>query len=383
MQQIALSLLALSLAACGRLASSPAAVPEPAPKAAPQISGDEKLSAVVHALPEPNRYQVVLTWEANERGMKWWLTRQLGSVTRAFALDAESRGFTDDTATAGQTYDYTLTTESPAEPPLRLSTRVTLPQDREISGPEEVGSIRGVHRLFLRAKAELRPRNGALKIVVDSLYAEAGAKIRALPEGAKAAFSEDGRATPSLFLKARNASGALVFHTDGEHGGPGASGGAGDSGRPGSMGRDSLVLTHPGRDSARSQCEMQAGNGSAGGDGAAGRPGLTGGRGGDVAPVFVRIENAAAFRLQVEGVPGLGGDGGAGGPGGAGGLGGPPGRVFRPCYGEGSVGANGNAGPTGPAGNRGAPGRVTYTCLHLGESLSGDCPLTTPEPSWE
>ncbi len=380
MQPFALSLLALTLAACGRAPTSVPTESAAKPSAAPIVA--EKLKAEVRALPEPNRYEVELTWEAADRGVRWWITRESSVSGKTFpALAAEARAFTDDTPLAGQTFDYTLTTETPVEPPVRLSVRVVVPLDREIVGAEEVDEIRA-HRLFLRAKADVRPRGNILKIVADSLFAEPGAVLRALPEKAESPQGFDGRSGPPIYVKARFGSGALLIRTDGGRGGSGEAGGMGAAGAAGMRGLSSDTYTHEGRDTARTICEREAGNGGRGADGATGLPGGVGKKGGDTAPVFLRIGSAANLVVKVEGKPGMGGPGGAGGQGGPGGSGGPPGINSGPCRAQAQPGSYGARGNWGPLGKEGPVGNESYSCLHLGESTYGTCPPPPFEPLW-
>lgn len=386
-------LVLVAVVRCGKMNRppdnpAPAAVtpaaPQPARPSPSPERGTEKFTAELKALPEPNRYQVELHWETDERRSRFWILRQDDRETKTIAqLDPILRTFTDDTVVPGSSYQYVLTTEVPSDPAMRMATSVSIPRDLEVIGPLEMADTAGIHRLFLRAKAEIRPRHQALTLVVDELIVETGATFRARPAGSQGLPGWDAGFAPGIFVKARTASGDLRFIADGDRGGQGLAGAAGAAGVPGAQGRPSEFEIKPSRDTDRYVCKYEAGNGGPGGTGSPGRVGGKGGRGGSSAPIFLRVDHAPDFHASVSAEPGAGGEGGPGGPGGMGGPGGPPGITYSPCRQLAQPGLPGPRGASGSAGEKGEVGTQSPWCLKINRSVFGTCRADSPEPNWK
>ncbi|MBS1983125.1 MAG: hypothetical protein JST16_03040 [Bdellovibrionales bacterium] len=387
-------------AACGKLSfddpsdplmSSPSTT---APSATPQVGSAEvgDLSASLRELPEPNRFEVALSWSPEPDVSAYIVKRKdnHGQIAQLDLLPGAAKSFSDSSVEPQNRYVYSVVGMRDGAVLESREAVIETPLDLEVASAVDwpASEITGINRLFLRKGARLRTLGRDFRIDVRAIIAD-DAVIESFPEGRAAPLGAAGSHGGSLDLKATTGAGSLLILARGENGGAGLAGARGGMGPVGARGGDGvadyetdctllslsrLAIGDHGHCFKHWYCKRETGDGAQGGRGAAGAIGGSGFAGGDSMSVTVDVAEAKDLSFRYEKLPGLGGPGGPGGPGGAGGPGGPPGS--RDSGGRCRVaqfGPTGPVGPQGPNGPSGSSGEARPVCLSLSGTKIGDC----------
>lgn len=156
-----------------------------------------------------------------------------------------------------------------------------------------------------------------------------GAKIRSLPELARASVGFHGADGGTIYLRALKAVGPIDFELRGQEGGAGFEGQKGAPGGEGARGMDGKILFSHFDHLKNPQftCPIKPEKGRKGYSGFPGTAGGPGSDGGDAAKLILEIKDRQEFRPQFRvNEAGQGGAGGLGGPGGNPGTSGSDGR---------------------------------------------------------
>lgn len=389
----ATSVLCLA-SACGKLTFDSPSESQPPLTNEPAINPSEAkdLTAVLHELPSPNRFEVALAWSA-EPGVSAYIVKRKdkrGQISQLDLLPGAANSFSDSSVEPQNRYVYSVVGMRDGAVLASREATIETPLDLEVTSAVDwpASEITGINRLFLRKGTRLRTLGRDFRIDVRAMISD-DAVIESFPEGRTAALGLAGSHGGSLDLRAQIGTGSLLVLARGEDGGagfPGARGGAGPAGARGSDGvadyeMDCTLLSFArlaigdhGHCFKNWYCKRDTGNGAPGGRGASGAGGGSGFAGGDSMSVTVDVADAKDLSLRYEKLPGLGGPGGPGGGGGPGGPGGPPGS--RDSGGHcraAQFGPTGPVGPQGPSGSSGSSGETRPVCLSLSGTKIGDC----------
>ncbi len=381
-------------AACGKLTFDSPSESQPSFENEPAINPSEvkDLTAVLHELPSPNRFEIALAWSA-EPGVSAYIVKRKdsrGQISQLDLLPGAANSFSDSSVEPQNRYVYSVVGMRDGEVLASREAAVETPLDMEVASPVDwpASEITGINRLFLRKGSRLRTLGRDFRIDVRAIIAD-DAVIESFAEGRTAALGVAGSHGGSLDLKAQTGMGSLSILARGENGGaglPGARGGAGPAGARGSDGVadyevDCTVLSlarlamgDHGHCFKHWYCKRETGNGAQGGRGASGAGGGSGLAGGESMSVTVDVADAKNLSLRYEKLPGVGGPGGPGGAGGPGGPGGPPGSRDSGAHCRvAQLGPAGPIGSPGPSGPSGASGEARPVCLSLSGTKIGDC----------
>jgi hypothetical protein len=385
------------------------------PKASPP-QGNQGLSsnavpfaADVKALPEPNKYQVALRWEASANPALWVIHSQQGEnnqTSRSEVLDGSLRTTIDNEVQPGKDYTYYLGSMNDPKGVQLGKVKVSIPVDLEILGSYTPNSPLNLGRLFLRPKAQIQTLGTDLVVQAQEIISE-GATIQTFPNASTAAPGMNGRSGGQISLRAQKASGRLTLVGDGEIGGPGTDGRNGQDGQigfrgaPGDWGMNPVLYRFlnrgfvdafgntmrrypkPYTDLEWSRtlggipyyiCAIFPTGGGIGFDGLPGEDGGRGGNGGDTAAISVLVQTESDFIVDLSAHPGDGGIGGRGGNGGHGGPGGLPGMLDQGhrCL-EARTGYRGQDARAGRPGKYGTDGIAKPFCVKIGSKVTGNC----------
>jgi hypothetical protein len=369
------------------------------------------LAAEIVAMPEPDRYQVRLSWKKTMgASLKGWLIQRTETANgdgRTVKRDANDESHADTTVEAGKRYHYALSRIEEKTTFLEASADVEIPKDLEVQSIVEMeGSIRA-GRVFLRQGSRILTRGKDLIIDAMEVLSDNGT-IETFPVGQRASVGAAGRSGGRLIIRARRGTGVLQIFARGEAGGSGGTGAWGRDGKRGQNGEvglgthervDVVCTCHRRarslmermktfdasgllarmewlREQGNHRCIRQPTDGLMGESGGRGSAGGDGGAGGASARVLVKIEETSDLAVNVLSEPGRGGAPGRGGRGGAGGLGGAPGDhaldFFFVCRNARS-GSNGLSGEPGVWGKQGRDGSRNSTCVIQGKNAFGSC----------
>jgi len=370
----------------------------PIPSTKPMGFREDGWKAIAIPLPEPNRYQVQLSWSADSAPRAWLVHRKLAEeifgATQIATLEGKETSFVDGSVQAGKTYTYFLGAAETSDYHIVGKASVSIPRDLEVTGVQMHTHIEGIHRLFFAPGSRLVTQGREVSIDVGEVIS-LGGTIENFAPGQTAGPGTDGRAGGSVTLIAQSATGQLLLHARGENGGVGLAGKVGLRGGAGARGNDGICDVHsvwswlmdllvpaayaerdirdPMRRRQETFCKVQTGDGNPGARGPAGENGGSGGRGGDSALFYVEIKVPQKFEVRPFVVSGIGGAGGPGGAGGIGGPGGAPGnRNCNECRAAG-FGSNRPPGLNGATGSKGLDGMKQPVCIRLGNGMIGDC----------
>jgi hypothetical protein len=356
-------------------ATAPAGPPAETTPAPGPPSG---LKTSLVALPEPNRYQVRLSWDKTRSDSAEWDLSRLDPIrgVRPLGSFAKHAGeFVDSEVAAGESYRYRLSPAVGGEAPLEAS--VSVPRDLLVNREVHLRQIRGMRRVFLAPPGKILTDENYFELVAEEIVAQGGS-IETFPEGLTLP-GRDGRSGGTLLIRTRTGSGKLFITARGEPGGNGTPGTAGKEGGKGAPGKDAVIavgglplglIPRP----EDHDCVSQTGDGEQGTPGLAGGNGGNGGRGGNSGSIFVEVLDPSALEIVPRFSEGASGTPGPGGLGGLGGPGGDPGKrdVYERCR-KASPGLPGINGLPGKDGIAGGAGLRQTLCLKLGTATYGDC----------
>ncbi|MBI4404091.1 MAG: hypothetical protein HY537_08020 [Deltaproteobacteria bacterium] len=359
-----------------------------------------QFTAIVVALPAPNKYEVHLAWLKLGGIPQGWFIHRVGTDEEDVLfeqLEAEKDSYSDSNVIAGKQYRYEFGFVANTGNIKVAQKTVTIPIDFEISGTVLNPRLTNFNRIFLVEGARIITMGENLVINVSEVISQNGI-IESFPENQTAVPQGDGRAGGTIEIHARSGQGTLFIYGSGENGGDGLPGIKGAIGKKGIQGKFAIsthqqvdVVCDCGRhaqklerlidegsvtatleyalEKTRHRCILQPGDGEIGEPGGTGANGGDGGRGGDSAAVTVEITEPNTLEVKAFATPGRGGHGGPGGVGGDGGPGGEPGNTGLDFY---HVCRNAQGGPQGPAGRNGergkdgAPGKQLPMRLKMG-----------------
>lgn len=345
----------------------------------PKETGELKIEVI--PLPQPNDYEVKITWAALEKDPSHWSIIRHSprkEIVSLATLPREKREYIDRShLVAGVVYTYFVKALDSDESHFFLKAEVQIPKDLEIKQKAVVSEITGYRRLFLRKEGRILPQFENLRIDVQEILSQEGV-IQNFESKQEANLGIPGRSGGLLWIRAQKASGILHVVGNGERGGQGLPGAQGLMGTPGTKGLHGLAaISFPNFKNpspGNFHCTRPPTTGGPGAIGGMGGPGGVGAKGGDSGRLYIEIENPSGFQLKDVLTPGEGGLAGKGGEGGLGGIGGPPGDLdeFGVC-------PRAETGPMGPRGKEGLPGEngksgdLGPKCLKLANIFYGDC----------
>lgn len=325
MKTFSLLISLFALSACLKVTDVPIEEEENLQIQAPQVV----------ALPQPNRYQVILPVGGDIQAVHRSLAQDETQTLVAVPMKLSDSRLTDDQVEAGKTYIYTAGYQKDGEFEEVQSFKVTIPLDQLIDGKVELAADETwdrYSRIFLTKNAVITTNGFTFLLKAKELHSESGT-IQTFPQDTKAATLQNGRSGGHIKIDVESAQGVLIAELRGQHGGDGA------KGEPLGFWTELYAALAP------------APNGTLVGPpipshGRKGNPGGAGGNGGHTGRLQMTIQKANEFSLLPTFRPGTGGAGGEGGAGD---------QPFN--------GISFTPGPPGDRGANGAPGSIESACL--------------------